>query len=224
MALSVDYLYRYALALIRKNQSSSLSSTEFGYFWNDAQNAYMGDLLGRFQNRNNGKSGNNTGIIQNAEILTLLSPFTTPNTLSVSAGQANKPANFIRGLALRVNDHEVYMINKGQIQSVLNSVIDPPSISENTYYGTEYEGYYKIWPSTVTSLDLDYIRKPAQVIWNFSFDGNNRQVYDPTGSVQSEWDLLSDMEITKRMLKGLGVSFSSQDFAGFGQSVINSGE
>ena len=71
MALTVNDLYVFTQKLIRKNQSGSLTSTEFNTFWNDAQRAYMGDLLGRFQLRSNGKLGMNTGLILNETILTL---------------------------------------------------------------------------------------------------------------------------------------------------------
>jgi hypothetical protein len=212
------------LNLIKKNQAGGISAAEFGYQWNAAQSAYMSDLLGRFQARNNGKEGNNTGLIQNETIMTKLNPFTIPTQLVITAGIGPKPADFIYTLALRINDAATFQVNKDAIWAMLDDVIDPPSVAENCYYYTEYGSNYKFFPDSVTSADLDYIQAPPDVLWAFTLDGSGRQVYDPGPSVQSKWDDLSNREITERMLKTIGVSFKDQDFAGFGQSVQLTGE
>lgn len=224
MALSVDYLYGFTLKLIRKNQAGGLSATEFGYFWNDAQSSYMDDLLGRFQPRANTKEGINTGLIEDETIIAKLTPFMVPVTLTITAGQATKPTDWVYTLALRINNQKVYQVDKDEIYSILNSVIDPPSEATDTYYFTEYGNYYKFYPDTVTAADLDYIQTPTDVVWAFTLDGNGRQVYDPGSSVQPKWSNNSCREITKRMLKVIGVSFTDADFAQFGQSVQATGE
>jgi hypothetical protein len=224
MALTVDYCYQFVLDLMRKNQSGGLKSTTFQYFWNDSQAAYQDDLLGRFQARSNTKEGANTGLIEDETIIAKLTPFMQPVTLTVSAGQVTKPSDFVYTLAMRVGNYKVYQIDKDEIWSVQNSVIDPPSSATNTYYFTEYSNYYLIYPNTVTSVSLDYIQTPPDVIWAYTFDGNGRQVWNPSASVNPLWSNNSCREITKRMLKLLGVSFSSQDFEQFGQSVQTQGE
>jgi len=225
MSLSVDYLYGFTLGLIRKNQSGGLKVTDFQYFWNDSQSAYFDDLIGRFQNRSNTKEGINTGLVENETIISKLTPFMIPINILVVNGQAPKPADWVYTLALRAgNSNKVQQINKDQIYSVVNSVIDPPLVATNTFYFTEYQGYYKVFPSDTVSVDLDYIQIPADVVWAFGFDGQGRQVYTPIGSVDPKWSNNSCREITKRMLKVIGVSFSSQDFENFGQSVQAAGE
>lgn len=224
MSLSVDYVYDFALKLIRKNQAGSLSSTDFAKHWNDAQGSYQDDLLGRFQTRGNGKTGINTGLIENRTILQKLAPFIKPVTLTISTGDADKPEDFIYELALRINGKEVRHINYNQIATVNDNVIDPPSIPDDSYYVVAYEDYYHFLPTTVTGAELDYICTPTDVFWDFSLDGQNRQVYDAAGSVQPVWDNNSCREITKRMLTNLGVSYKDSDFASFGKSVQLTGE
>lgn len=184
---------------------------------------YQSDLLGRFQARNTGKTAANTGLLENETILTKLSPFTKEVTLTVIAGQAIKPSDFIYGLAARVNGYEVYMINHGQIQSVTNSVIDPPSTVDNAYYATVYENYYKVLPMSVTSMSLDYICDVTDAVWGFVLDGNGLPIYDPESSTQPLWDSPSLIEITQRTLKILGVHYTSQDFENFGTNTIITG-
>lgn len=224
MALSVDYLYKFSLNLIRKNQAGGLASTEFANQWNDAQGSYQDDLLGRFQARNNGKTGLNTGLIEDETILQKLSPFAKPVTLAISSGVSDKPSDFVYRLAIRVGGKDCFKINYNQIANVNDSVIDPPSTTTNTTYFVEYEGYYKFLPDTVTSADLDYITTPPNVLWGFTFDGSGRQVYNSGTSVQPKWDNNSCREITKRMLSNLGVSFKDKDFENFGKSVQLTGE
>ncbi len=223
MQWTVENIYKFSLYLINKLQSAYVSPTDLFYAFNSEQRAYQSDLLGRFQARNNGKTGANTGISENEVVLTKLNPFTKPVTLSVASGVANKPTDFIYGLAARIDGFEVYMINKGQIQFVTNSVIDPPSILDNVYYATEYQAYYQIWPSTVTEMEVDYISDPVDVVWGFTLDGQGRPVYNSATSVQPQWLNPDIIEITKRTLKSLGVRFSSQDFQNYANSVITTG-
>lgn len=229
MTLSVDYNYQFSLKLIKKNQSGGLASTEFAYHWNDAQATYQDDLLGRWQARNSGKTGTNTGLIEDETILQKLAAFTKTVSITITSANSDKPSDFIYRLALRINGVDAYKINHNQIASVNNSVIDPPSITNNTFYFVEYEDYYYFLPRTLPTVDittaqLDYIISPPDVKWGYTFDADGRQVYNPGTSIQPLWDTNSCREITKRMLTNLGVAFKDQDFENFGQKVQQQGE
>jgi len=224
MALSVDYLYKFVLRLIKKNQAGGLKSTDFDINWNDAQGSYQDDLLGRFQAAAKSKTGLNTGLIEDETILQKLDPFTQLYTLSIINGMAAKPSDFVFRLAMRINGKDVFKIRHNQIATVNDSVIDPPSVDTNTYYFIEYEDNYSYLPNTVTSADLDYIATPTDVKWGYTWDSDGRQVYSAQFSVQPQWDNNSCREITKRMLTNLGVSFKDADFMNFGKSVQLTGE
>lgn len=225
MSLSVDYLYQFALNLIKKNQAGGLVSKEFERHWNDSQSSYMDDLLGRFQARNNGKEGANTGLIENETILQKLSPFIKTTIIIKSDGSnLDKPTDFIYRLAFRVEGSNARKINYNQIADANSSVIDPPDQDTNTIYFVEYENYYSVLPSTVDSIELDYVSTPANIVWGYTWDANDRQIYNSGTSTQPLWDNSSCREITKRMLTNLGVSFKDQDFESFGKSVQITGE
>lgn len=223
MAWSVDDIYQQILKIMRKNQAGSFSSTDLFYIWNSEQSAYFQDLKGRFQARNNGKGGINTGLIENETDLIKLSPFTKTTSLAIAAGLATRPTDFSYLLALRIGDQPVYHINKNQIATILDSEIDPPSITAECYYYTEYGSTYKFFPSTVTSVNMDYMAAPKNIVWAYTLDGNNRQVYDPVLSIQPEWLQEDIIEISNRTLKKLGVSFHDNAFTQYGESVINTG-
>ena len=186
MALTTDYLYKFVLKLMRSNQSGKLSATEFQYYWNDASYTLFGDLLGRFQARNNGKEGANTGLILNEAISQKLSPFTKPLSISIASGNATKPSDFAYRLSLRINNKDCFKINHNQIASVNEDTIDPPSITNGQYYFVEYEGYYYILPhtlptATITTVDLDYISTPKNIVWAYTLDSDSRQQYNASG-------------------------------------------
>lgn len=223
MAWSTNDILELTKFLTKKNQSASISASNLFYAWNSEQSAFHQDIVGRWQNRNNGKSGINTGLIMNKTILTQLSPFTISTTLTVADGDATKPEDFIFDLALRINGHNVTEINPGQIYSVNDSAIDPPSITDNTYYMVVYENYYHILPTTVTELELDYVAEPRDIVWGYTFDAQGRQVYNSGTSVNPQWNQNCIVEITRRTLRSFGVSFKDADFSNYGENTINSG-
>lgn len=229
MALSVDYLFTFCKKLVRKNQAGGLTNTDFEYHWNDQSNGYQDDMLGRFQVRSNGKTGTNTGLIEDETILQKLSPFTKPILLTIMAGNSTIPADLVYRLALRINGKDVFKINQNQIVAVNDSVIDPPSIENNKFYFVNYQDYYYFLPHTlpsagITSADLDYISTPVNIKWGYTWDDDGRQIYNSSLSVQPQWDANSCREITKRVLTNLGVSFKDADFANFGKSAQLTGE
>jgi hypothetical protein len=231
MAWSVNQILGLQKFLVRKNQAGGISAGDFFNSWNLEQYAMHEDLLGHWQNRSNGKTGQNTGLIQDETILIKLAPFTIPTTLTIVGGFADWPADFIYQAALRINGAKVYHFNKDERFAIEDSVIDPPSISDDSYYYTEYAsltlgipGRYEFLPATVTIANLDYIAKCTDVVWAWTPDGQGRQIYNPALSVDPKWNQNTIIEITRRTLKSFGVSLKDQDLAQYGQSAIVTGD
>lgn len=224
MAWTTDQIYGFLRFLVRKNQSANISTTEFFYTWNAEQTAYHDDLIGKWQNRNNTKEGMNTGLIENEVIMTKLLPFTIPVTIPIVAGKATKPSDIIYTIALRINDTKVFHINHDQIWAVKDDVIDPPSTTDDSYYYYEYLNYYSFLPISVTSVDVDYVASVTDIVWAYTLDVNHMQVYDPANSVQPKWNQNTIIEITKRSLEILGVSYKDADFSAYGNRVVQTGD
>lgn len=225
----VNKIYESLKFLLRQNQSGGISTTDFFNAWNIEQNAYHSDLLGKWQLRSNGKTGNNTGLIMNETIMTDLSPFVIEGSVSIVSGVVTKPDDFIYGLARRLELNSVeYLVNKinhGQIYYVNNDVIDPPSVTDGTYYIVEYEDYYNVLPSSATGdLLLDYVAHPTDVVWGFTYDADNRKVYNAGLSVQPKWSIPTVIAITKRTLTSFGVSYKDKDFQNFGAKNTITGD
>lgn len=215
--------------LLRQNQSGSISTTDFFNAWNVEQNSYHTDLVGPWEKMGNSKSGANTGLIMNETIMTQLSPFTIAGSVAISSGSATKPDDFIFGLArrLELNGAEflVTKINHGQKWYVNNDVIDPPSVTDGTYYIIEYENYYEVLPTSATgNLQLDYIAQPENISWGFTYDSQNRKVYNAGLSIQPKWSDPTIITITKRALSNFGVSYKDKDFTNFAKANIATGD
>lgn len=234
MAWSTNDIMNALKFFIRKNQAGGIRAIDLFYAWNTEQAMYHADLLGRWQNRNNGKSGANTGLIQNETVITELTPFIFPATIPIVAGSVTKPTGFAYTLDLRINGRKVFPIRHDQTDEVNNSVIDPPSVADNTYYYKEYQNAYSILPSTVTgNSSLDYIKACTDIVWAFTLDTDGRQVYSAaggvsvtptTGSVQPLWLQDDIITITKRVLTNFGVSFKDADFTNFGRTAQATGD
>lgn len=224
MAWTTNNIMNYLKYQLRKNQAGGISATDLFYAWNSEQSAYQTDLLGRWQKENNSKEGPNTGLIENETIMTKIAVLTQTTTIPITAGQAIKPTDFIYTIALRINGAKVFQVNPDAIWAVTQDVIDPPSIANNAYYYTEYQKYYSFLPGTVTSVQLDYIQVAPDIVWDFTFDGAGRQVYNPGGAtVQPIWDQATIVEITRRCLSTFGISLKDADFAGVGSKIIETG-
>lgn len=224
MPWSVDNIYSYTRFLTNKNQAGSISAADLFNAWNAEQSQYHQDLVGRWQKQNNTKTGVMSGLVEDEITISELSPFIVPIAgAPIAGGLAFKPPDYIYGLALRINGTKVFAVSHDMIWAVIDDVIDPPSIADNSYYYTEYLSYFSFLPATATAYDLDYVAETTDIVWGFTLDASNRQVYNPATSVQPKWNKNTVVTITKRTLKGFGLHFDSREFENFGESNIQTG-
>lgn len=223
MPWSVDNIYSYTRFLTNKNQAGGISATDLFNAWNGEQAMQHQDLVGRWQKQSNTKTGVMSGLIEDEVTISMLSPFIIPVTIPVAGGIGFKPLDYIYGVALRLNKAKVFSVSHDTIWAVEDDVIDPPSIPDDSYYYTEYLNYFSFLPATVTSFQLDYVAETSDIVWGFTLDANNRQVYNPATSVQPKWNKNTVIEITRRTLKSFGLHFDSREFENFGESNIQTG-
>lgn len=222
-AWNVEKLFRYVEFLTKKNQSGPITPDDFFYAWNGEQRSYMSDLLGKVRTMNPNKNAPQ-GLKEDASTLESLRPFTTTANLTISvSGNADIPTDLVHALAVRINDRDCKYANKGQIYSVINSAIDPPSIPNNIYYFTDYDTFYKFWPAASSSATLDYVKDCTDVVFGYTTDANDIIQYNAGASTHPLWGNLDIVAITKRTLKPFGLHFSSGEMLSFGQAATNTG-
>lgn len=227
MPWSVDNIYQYTRFLTNKNQAGGISATDLFNAWNGEQAMLHQDLVGRWQKQSNTKTGIMSGLIEDEVTISALSPFLIQLTaIPIAGGRGLKPADYIYGVALRINGAKVFSVSHDMIWAVNDDVIDPPSIVDDAYYYSESQNYFAFLPPDVTVFDLDYIAETTDVVWGYSLDVNNRQIYNPAPgvSIQPKWNKNTVIEITRRTLKSFGLHFDSREFENFGESNIQTGD
>lgn len=224
MPWSVDNIYQYTRFLTNKNQAGGISATDLFNAWNGEQAMQHQDLVGRWQKQSNTKTGIMSGLVEDEVTISMLSPFIVPVTIAIAGGLAFKPTDYISGVALRINGAKVFSVSHDTIWAVMDDVIDPPSIEDDSYYYTEYLSYFSILPDSATSLQLDYVAETTDIVWGYTLDANGRQVYNSATSVQPKWNKNTVIEITRRTLKSFGLHFDSREFENFGESNIQTGD
>lgn len=224
MPWSVDNIYSYTKFLTNKNQSGGISATDLFNAWNGEQAMFHQDRVGRWQKQNVAKTGIMSGMVEDELTISQLAPFIIPGTIAIAGGMGFKPADYIYGMALRINGAKVFSVTHDTIYAVNDDVIDPPSIPDDRYYYTEYLTYFLFMPSAVTTFNLDYVAETNDIVWGFTLDADGRPVYNPATSIQPKWNKNTVIEITRRTMKSFGLHFDSREFENFGQSNIQTGD
>ena len=115
------------------------------------------------------------------------------------------PENFYKlGTVLYKTDKEVQAIQRNELAQMNMSTITKPSTYFPVYL---YEnGNIIIYPQSITSnITMSYLRKPNDVIWNFS-SATGYYVYDATTSVDFELDITEQSMVILEILKYAGVT------------------
>ena len=115
------------------------------------------------------------------------------------------PENFYKlGTVLYKTDKEVQAIQRNELAQMNMSTITKPSTYFPVYL---YEkGYIIIYPQSITSnITISYLRKPNDVVWNFS-SATGYYVYDATTSVDFELDISEQSTVILEILKYAGVT------------------
>jgi len=115
------------------------------------------------------------------------------------------PENFYKlGTVLYKTDKEVQAIQRNELAQMNMSTITKPSEYFPVYL---YEnGNIIIYPQTIISnINMSYLRKPNDVVWNFS-SATGYYVYDSTTSVDFELDISEQTIVILEVLKYAGVT------------------
>jgi len=96
-----------------------------------------------------------------------------------------------------LDTQELERVTRSELYHLNSSKLTKPSTTYPVYI---YENKrLTVYPQTITSgITVDYIRKPADPLWNFTLGTSNSYVYSPNTSINFE---LHDAEQTELILK-----------------------
>ena len=204
--VSIDTVYQRVLVLANKEQRGYITPQEFNLFANQAQmdifEQYFYDL-----NQFRRVPGNNTMYADPVDILEekieifhksqTLTDATTPSNVFDTNNLASE---IYRLMQVRYSNSKVEKLTHDKITMAINSPLTAPTLTRPAYYLKDSR--IIVSPSSINSIDVNYIKKPAKVEWSSVLILSN-ELYDSTNSVNFE---LHASEETKLVIKILGLS------------------
>ena len=221
--MNVNDVYRIMRFIARKNQLASLSPQDFQDSFNSAQRNYYDFLVGRLEQYRYDSPKPRVGVAMTDNVVSRLTPFQQSDSLAVVVGVVTKPADFNKLLSmLTPNNYRVYRYEENRIAERLQDSIDP--VNEDNAFYVEKNGEWVVYPDDLATVTVNYLSIPANVVWNYTLDGQGRPVYNPTGSVSPLWYDNDIDELIGRACKILGISIKENALVSYGQGVLQNGE
>ena len=222
--MDVDTNYSFLKFLARKTQLANMPPSQYQFAYNTAQRQYYDNLLGHINDSKTSSLTPKESFGINSKISRNLSPFKVDEVSIATVSQiAAYPNNFQFLVLMKdTNGRKIERIDDAKLPARLVDAIDPITDTSKAFYVESALGW-KIYPSSVTPIIINYYSVPIDVVWGFTIV-SGRPVYNPSTSVQPIWDVLSNEDILGRAARILGISFSQQDLKNYGEEVIDRGE
>jgi len=209
MAINVDTVYKTVLLILNKEQRGYLTPDEFNKTATQVQleifNEYFEGLNQQLRVPDN--DSEYADRIKNID--GEMSIFKTVGNCTIVSGSTwslPSPTNFYRlGTVIYNDEIEVQRIQRNDLLYINKSPLTKPTKSYPVYL---YEdSRITLYPTSInTGISVSYIRKPADIIWNFTAAAPSyTYIYNPTSSVQFELSVTEQTNVITRILLYSGV-------------------
>ena len=218
--MSINEVYKIVSYLVDKYQGTYISPDDFNMVINMAQRQYLNYMTEDGSGHRGMQMGRKMGTLITTPVVESLSKFMTEATLTVTSQIANQPSNLYTTVSVRTSDDTkvVRRITEDKLANYLSDPIDPPTTTEPVYI--EIGDTYKVYPSSVSSIKIGYVRLPVDMKW--AYTGN--LVYDIGNSVQPEWNEKDMEDIIYRAIGIIGINLKDNDLRMAAQMVKQQGE
>jgi hypothetical protein len=124
--------------------------------------------------------------------------------LTFTSGVASEPADLYRTVLIVANgDTEVEQVKKTELSYLTSNKLTAPSTSYPVYYA---EGdSIKIFPTSITSAKIDYIKKPSDPVWAYTGGGTSAYAYSSGSSTDFELHPSEEVMLVTKILAYAGV-------------------
>jgi len=186
MAISVDTVYKKVLAILNKESRGFLTPDEFQRIGSQVQL----DLLDKaFHDYNKsvfkesmGRGGQGYADIPK-KIQDRIDPFYATTSVALTSGVGTLPTYYnIISVSTDSRQTDIERVEKAKLSFLLSSPLTTPSTTFPVYYITGTT--LTVNPSSLTSVDIDYISVPSNPVWAYTTDSNGAFTYTTaTGSL-----------------------------------------
>ncbi len=205
MSVSVDTVYQRVLSILNKEQRGYVTPQEFNLFANQAQmdlfEQYFYDInqFGRMH-------GNDTEFSDMLNILNeKINLFEVTAAMTRSNNYWVAPSDLYRIGTLIYNNIEVERINQKEFLYINQAPLTKPTDARPVFVASD-DGYKVYGTAELTAgVTCNYIKRPAQVIWNYTTSGGVA-LYNSTTSVDFPLHASEETELVMKILELAGIS------------------
>ena len=226
--INVNKVYRSVLSIINKEQRGYLTPDQFNKIARQVQLDIFENTFYEYnKSLNNNKSFkiNEEYANINKFIKEKIDLFAIQTNLAVSSGVVSLPSTTdteiyrIIGLSTTTNN-SILQVSKAEKDTLVKSKLTKPTINYPIYSRVGYT--LNIYPTTITSVNIDYIKKPSDPNWNYNSVGvaGNYQ-YNSTGSVDFELHPSEETTLIVGILQYAGITIKDADIVNVATSEKN---
>lgn len=219
----IDLIYSTLLTILNKENRGYITPTEFNILANNTQ---LEIFRSYFEDENLDKNKSNRGI-SNKGYSNLdfnerqrINQFAEIQDISISVDRFILPTDlyFIEDDGVSTNNKVVEEVERG-LQTYLGNSLG----QANTLYPVyeRYSSYIIVKPSTITEINLRYLRLPKMPNWTYIPLPNSFPAFDPSNLSFQDFEL-HDSEFTNivnRMLLYFGVNLREQEIQGIANNL-----
>lgn len=230
--MNINEAYKIVTYLVDKYQGTYISPDDFNMVINMAQRQYLNYMTEDGSGHMGMRLGRKSGTLITTPVVESLAIFIKETTLSVTSQVATQPSDLYTTVSVRTSNDlkTIRRITEDKISEILSDPIDPPTATNPIY--TEIGNTYKIYPSSVTSIRIGYVKVPNTMVWAYKIVGGQpvyQETADPaaiptTGSVQPEWNEKDMEDIIYRAIGIIGINLKDGDLQRSAQIVKTQGE
>ncbi len=110
----------------------------------------------------------------------------------------------------------VAMVNEDQRSYVLNSQIDPVTIT-SPIGEMDVPRFIKLYPTAGYTGTATYFKRPVKPVFGYTLISGRVIVYDPSTSTQLEWRATEIQQVILKALKSIGINLTDNDVQQFAQ-------
>ena len=185
--INVDKVYKSVLLILNKEQRGYLTPDQFNKI---ARQVQLELLESAYYKYNKELVKKKSGVI-NSDYADLskvekekIDIFAKTQILTLTSGTTSLPADMYRLVNLTVSNtsDQVEEVTKSDWNYITASKLTAPSAKYPIYYRQVDE--IKVFPNTLTSLSVDYVKTPSDPVWAYSVNAlaNNMYIYEPTAT------------------------------------------
>lgn len=213
MAVDVNKVYRAVLSILNKESRGFLTPDQFNKIGRQVQLDIFEKTFYDYNRALNRKKSN----VINTEYADIpknikekIDIFSKEDALVITTGVAPVPSDLYRVLNIYTSNRTINIqeVNKSDLSYINASKLTAPSASYPVYYR---EGSnIKIFPTTISSASMDYVKIPADPLWNYSSGVNgsysfNSTTHNTNPSVNFELHESDEVNLVIKILAYTGV-------------------